>query len=337
MAGAGSGASASGGGFGGASQGQGGTQDSGPTIGPPFVAVGDRAARAFSTDGKTWLKAADPVGLPIGWTGPPTSGDNQWLLRGGCYGAGRFLAVGGTAGDQGLMLASANGKDWTLVGGAQSNGDCAFGNGRWMTTVRYSTDGDTWQPIAAPAEGRQMVFGKGLFVAVTDQNGGTFTYSSDGQTWSQLPITYVGTDANRLGYNIVTYGDGRFLAANTGRVDSPILEWDGVSPKSFTETPRAQILGSNIAITTVAYGRGQMVIATSGFLFRRAAGTATWQKTAYSGTNDLYTLVIANDLFINANAWSTDGIAWNASANPLPSVSKIIPTVAPATAMDVVQ
>ena len=318
--------SGGGGASGGGTQGQGGTQGSDPAVGPPFVAVGEQAGRAFSMDGKTWVKAADPVTLPNGWVGPPVPGDNQWLLRGGCQGAGRFLAVGGTAGDQGLMMISSNGRDWTLVGGAQANGDCAFGNGRWMTNVRTSADGTTWQPIANPAEARQVLFGGGLFVAVTDQGGGTFDYSSDGQTWTQLPITYVGTDTNRLGYNAVIYGDGRFLAVNTARADAPILEWDGVSRQSFTETPRTQILGANIAITAVAYGGGQAVIATSGFLFRRAAGTTTWQKTAYTGTSDFFVLVVTNDLFVTSDAWSTDGISWSKATNSLPAVTKIIPT-----------
>jgi hypothetical protein len=315
-----------GGASGGGAPGPGGTDGAGPAVGPPFVAVGEQAGRAFSMDGKTWVKAADPVTLPSGWVGPPVPGDNQWLFRGGCQGAGRFLAVGGTANDQGLMMISSNGRDWTLVGGAQANGDCAFGNGRWMTNVRTSADGTTWQPIAAPVEARQVLFGGGLFVAVTDQSGGTFTYSSDGQTWTKLPITYVGTDTNRLGYNAVIYGDGRFLAVNTARADAPILEWDGVSPQSFTETPRAQILGSNIAITVVAYGRGQAVIATSGFLYRRAAGTTTWQKTAYTGTSDFFVLVITNDLFVTPDAWSSDGISWSKATNSLPAVTKIIPT-----------
>jgi hypothetical protein len=278
-------------------------------------------------DGKTWVKAADPVTLPNGWAGPPVTGDNQWLFRGGCQGAGRFLAVGGTANDQGLMMISSNGRDWTLVGGAQTNGDCAFGNGRWMTNVRSSADGTTWQPIANPVEARQVLFGGGLFVAVTDQYGGTFSYSSDGQTWMKLPIAYAsGSDSNRLGYNAVFHGDGRFVALNTSQADSPILEWDGASPQSFTETPRAQLLGSNIAVSAVAYGRGQAVIVTFGFLFRRAAGSTTWQKTAYTGTNEIYSLVVTNDLFVAPDAWSTDGITWTKSTNPLPAATKIIAT-----------
>ena len=291
----------------------------------PFIAVGEAANRAFSADGKSWTTAANPTTLPPGWTGPPLPGDNQWLFRGVCYGAGKYLAVGGTGGDVGLMMVSADGKAWSLVGGAQANDDCAYALGRWATGKRTSLDGATWTLIPSPISSRQMVFWGGLFVSVTDIGTGAVNYATDGQSWKALPITYVGTDTNRRGYDILARGGGHFIAANTVRADAPIFEWDGVSPQSFTETPRASLLGSNVAITALAFGRGKFVIATSGALFQRPAAGGTWTKTAYTGTDQIRQLVVTPDLYVTAGAWSADGVTWTPSTHP-PSATRIIGT-----------
>ena len=297
----------------------------------PFVAVGYAALRAFSADGKTWTTAPAPTTLPSGWSGPPVSGDNQWNFRGGCYGEGLFVALGGTTNNMGLLMSSTNGSSWTLVGGAQSNDACAYGNGRFLTSVRTSTDGATWTTISTAISSRRMTFGNGLFVSVGDNGGGDVHYSSDGQTWQALPITYTGTDSNRLGYDALAYGNGHFLAANVMISSSPIFEWDGASTTSFTETPRANLLGSNVAITAMAYGRGGFVIASSNnMLYRRADGQTTWQASTYSGTTNLFSLVITDDLYVTDSAWSTDGATFTAGTNApgkTGMVNLIVPTM----------
>jgi hypothetical protein len=295
----------------------------------PFVAVGYAAMRAFSADGKSWIVAPAPSPLPAGWSGPPVSGDNQWLFRGGCYGGGKFVAVGGTANSMGLLMSSTDGSSWTVVGGMQSNDDCAYGQGHFVTNGRTSPDGVTWTLVPGPVSARQMVFGGGIFIAAGDNGGGAIAYSTDGQSWGQLPISYVGTDGARKGYNAAAYGGGHFIAVNTGIVDAPIFEWDGATAQSFSETPRTTILGSNVAITAVAYGRGAFVIATDGFIYRRPDGATTWDKSAYSGASGLASLVITDDLYVTAAAWSVDGIAWSPSTNPPAEVTRIVPTVGP--------
>ncbi len=296
----------------------------------PFVAVGNAALRAYSADGKTWTTAPAPAPLPAGFSGAPATGDNQWLFRGGCYGAGKFVAVGGTVNDNGLLVSSPNGMAWTVVG-KQSNDDCGYGLGRFLTSVRTSTDGVTWTTIATPIAARQIVFGHGLFVSVGDNGGGDVDYSSDGTSWKTLPITYKGSGGNTLGYTAVAYGNGRFVAINLTRADSPIFEWDGATTTSFTETPRASLLGSNLSVSAIAYGRGAFVIVAKGSLYRRMDGTTSWKATPYTGTYDtLASLVITDDLYLNTNAWSADGLTFTSSTNP-PSqaVTRIVPTFAP--------
>jgi hypothetical protein len=286
----------------------------------PFVAVGYSALRAFSSDGKSWTKAPAPTTLPAGWSGPPVDGDNQWLFRGGCYGAGRFLAVGGTAGNLGLLMSSNDGSTWTLVGGAQSNDACAYGLGHFVTNVRYSTDGTTWADAASPFAARQMVFGHGLFVSVADNGGGDVAYSSDGMNWKSLPIT-------SPGYTAVAYGNGRFLALNLNNSNSPVFEWDGASAQSFTETARATVLGGNVTATALAYGQGTFVVATSNTLYRRKDGATSWTQSTYKGTSNLAALVITDDIWVSDSAWSTDGVNFTPATNPPPEITRIVPTM----------
>ncbi len=296
----------------------------------PFVAVGYGALRAYSADGKSWTTAPAPTTLPAGWSGSPTVGDNQWNLRGGCNGLGMFLAVGGTTNDDGMMLSSTNGTTWSLVGGQMSNDGCAYGNGRFLTNVRTSTDGKTWTSISTQISSRQMVFGKGMFVSVGDNGGGDVHYSTDGKTWQALPITYTGTDANRLGYDALAYGNGRFVAINLMISSSPIFEWDGASTTSFTETPRASLIGSNVAVTALAYGQGSFVIATANSLYRMADGATTWQSASFTGAAKISSLVITDTLYVSDTSWSADGVTFKDATNAPGGgglVNLIIPTL----------
>jgi hypothetical protein len=288
--------------------------------GPPFVAVGYRSVRAYSADGKTWTQAPDPAVLPAGWTGPPVDGDNKWLLRGACFGQGKMLAVGGTSNDMGLMLASMDGQAWTLVGGAQSNDDCAYGNGLWVTQIRWSRDGTNFTKLTTGTSARRIAYGDGLFVAAGDNN---ISYTRDGQTWTKLAITYSST-TDRKGYNKIAFGNHRFVAVNTTMSAAPYFEWDGASDTSFTETPHpAEVNGPTYDI---AYGRHAFYIAGFSTLYRRADGATTWQKISGSGAGELYNLVVTDDLFVDDRWWSTDGAQWTKATNAPPEINKIVAT-----------
>jgi hypothetical protein len=261
--------------------------------------------------------------LPAGWSGPPVSGDNQWLLRGACYGAGKFIVVGGTGGDKGLMLSSSNGKDWTLVGGEMANDDCAYGNNLWVTQNRYSSNGTTWTKIAGTSS-REIVFGNGRFVSAGDHEGGNISYTKDGKTWTDLAIAFVGTGTNRKGYNRIAYGNGHFIAVNNFLQTSPIFEWDGASDTSFSETSRTTALGENVSIDEVAYGRGAFYIASPGFLFRRADGAMRWEKAAFRGAGSLHNLLVTDDLFLTEQVWSADGVTFTKAFNAPEAINKLV-------------
>jgi hypothetical protein len=296
-------------------------------VGPPFVAVGYATIRAYSSDGKSWATAADPSPLPGSFSGPPQDGDNKWLLRGVCTDGSRYVAVGGTGGDQGLLLLSSGGQAWTVGGGIQANDDCARGNGFWITPSRQSTDAKTWTKAAAPSpSSRRIVFAGGIFVSVGDQGGGAVSYTRDGNRWTALPITYVGTDTDRKGYNTLAVGNGRFMAMNSSRMDAPIFEWDGKSNTSFTETPRPPELSGAI-VYTLAYGRGAFYIASFNALYRLADGSTTWEKLQGQGAKEIYSLVVTDDLFVDPRYWSADGVHWSASTGtPAFGITKVVGT-----------
>jgi hypothetical protein len=291
--------------------------------GPPFVAIGYRSARVYSMDGKTWSQAPDPAVLPPAWTGPPIDGDNQWLLRGGCWGQGKFIAVGGTGGDLGLMLSSSDGKAWSLVGGSQTNDDCAFGAGLWVTQIRSSRDGTTWTKNQQGVSTRRMVYGDGVFVAAGDD---AVSFTKDGKTWTKLPITFVGSPTARKGYNRVAFGNHRFVAINSLIVTAPILEWDGASNTSFSEKPKPAELGTAILID-LAYGRHAFYIGSTEAMYRLADGSSQWEKISAPGAANLYNLFVTDDLFFNDQRWSTDGIHWTKATNPpTDDINKIVGT-----------
>lgn len=144
---------------------------------PTFVAVGYAGRRIRSVDlGKTWT---DDQRLGGG-------GDDQFLLRGVGFGAGRFVAAGWK------ILSSPDGKTWTehknpnnqWLGGVKW-GNNRFGAAGGFGYSAYSTDGITW--TAAKGRGteaaRSVAFGAGKFMAATDN--GNWWSSTDGNTWTR--------------------------------------------------------------------------------------------------------------------------------------------------------
>lgn len=172
------------------------------------LAVGYGGRRMITSDGgKTWTHDTSWV---------EKGGDDNNLLRGVCYGAGKFVAVGGSK--IAPVVVSKNGRDWKeqkLEGGWI--GDVAFGNG-WFVAVGgggsylRSKDGLEWEPRERnkenkpgyPRHYRKIAFGNGVFVAVGDK--GRRTLTSDGITWTNdQPI-----NDKQKRQNII-FANGRFV------------------------------------------------------------------------------------------------------------------------------
>ncbi len=207
------------------------------------LAVGYGGRRMITADGgKTWTH-------DISWV--EKGGDDNNLLRGVCYGAGKFVAVGGS--QVAPIVVSKNGMDWEelkLEGGWL--GDVAYGNG-WFVTVGgggsylRSKDGVKWSSRERnkeskpgyPRHYRKIAFGNGLFVAVGDK--GRRTISTDGETWTEdQPI-----NENLKRQNII-YANDRFIIIGSGGY--LITSTDGKNwskPESNTEEDLRSILWDN--------------------------------------------------------------------------------------------
>jgi len=134
-----------------------------------------------------------------------SDGHTDTMIRGLCYGEGRFLAVGGQ-GDA-TFRSTTNGSTWTTLvtldgmGGrpkASWFGGCAYGNNRFVAAGGngarcWSTDGITW---ACPAgymafHHRAIAFGGGRFVTVGNSYATPAMHisgiSTDGATWTEIP------------------------------------------------------------------------------------------------------------------------------------------------------
>jgi hypothetical protein len=310
----------------GAAHTDGGEPETPPGTGARFVVVGAGGRRISSDDGKTWTEATIIKNPPWanGGTVMPTTGDDAFLMRGVCWGNGLFVAVGGN-GKDGLVLTSTDGKTWSMNPKSMPNDGCAYGNGLFVTERRFSTDGVNWQPvIKGPKSNRVIKFYQGKFVAVGTIPGNV-SYSTDGKTWTELPITYKGTsDSDQRGYRELAVGNGHFYAMSgcCSRTDYHFFEWDGASDTSFTETLLSDITGKDHA-DGIIYGNGRVILEGVGFYYERLDGSKTWTKHTFSPTKDIFgannyrPLDIAaywNGLFASAAGWTTDLVTFNNAA-----------------------
>jgi hypothetical protein len=179
-----------------------------------IVGVGSFGFRATSSDAATW-----------NYCGEPTEVDNHTpeLLRDVNYGDGVFIAVGGDA--NGMVMRSLDGVHWeedlhptTSCPGEVWPQSClswmggvAYGDGTWAAgggngaAMRSTDGGKTWTgvhftPGIPPV--RDMVFGKGRFVAGTDK--GVAISSDKGVTWTALELAAMSMK--------VAFGGGQFFA-----------------------------------------------------------------------------------------------------------------------------
>jgi hypothetical protein len=116
-----------------------------------------------STDGLTWTTA---VSKPVDETRRANAGDT---FRAVAYGAGHFVAVGGSA--VGFLLTSPNGRDWDQVP-TDTSGllGVIYGGGRFLAwsagTILTSADGETWTAQPNRAGAATFAYGAGRFIAV---------------------------------------------------------------------------------------------------------------------------------------------------------------------------
>lgn len=266
------------------------------TVGPNlFVAVGrtwdpDEGPSGLawtSTDGRTWVRAADALG----------EGDPTGVIWDGV----RYTAFGGGGGVvPPAVWISPDGQSWqrapeftdnevivmhvaSLDGslfaiGGIFGGDCGDCEGPPTDTFRTwtSTDGLSWQPVNAEIPPPEMTQLGGLTAANgvllawgavwdDDQNLAVVLRSSDGQTWEQTSIGEVGD-----GVTDIVGADGTFVAVGHGPYcceaggSSPIKAWtsaDGLAWQDATFEPDA---GIDALEHIVHYGGQYVSLGSSG-------------------------------------------------------------------------
>jgi hypothetical protein len=193
------------------------TGPSGPTVDPStLVTVGAGGDRRYATtDGNVSITGdtQDLAPSNTDWS----DGHTDTMIRGLCFGAGRFLAVGGQG--DGTFRSSTDGATWTTLVTLDGNqgrpkaswlGGCAYGENRFVAAGGngarcHSTDGLTWLcPGGYQAfHHRAVAYGGGRFVTVGnsyDTPPDNFTsVSADGTTWTNLP-TLGNVSSNRILY-----------------------------------------------------------------------------------------------------------------------------------------
>ena len=230
-----------------------------------FVAVGDSAKGAYSTDGITW-RAIDNTQIErnvsavaygdtrfvIGsndgkgaystdgviWTAISNMQVSFATVNSITYGNGKFVAVAGS----GKGSYSTDGITWTAVSDMKANGrpimSVTYGDGKFVAVgtkglIIYSTDGVTWTNVSNPVSRNtftSIIYGNQKFVAVGLD--GEIMHSTDGVTWTTIPFTVFGN----ININSITYGNGKFVAvasSGKGAYSTDGVIWTAISDLKF--------------------------------------------------------------------------------------------------------
>ena len=243
-----------------------------------FVAVGHGTPPLSSTDGQVWQ---------IATRFSPKKSLSNLSLHQVAYGLGRFIAVGST-GNQGIILTSRNGRQWSSL-----------------------------RPQKSKVS--NIVFSGQRFIAI---RSGDLLYSTNGLTFStgeKLP--WLGT----INSSSAAWGDGEGggLCVFLGSIHLPdqdkIVHWRASSADGATYT--SQELNTAPA-RDIAYGSGHWVIVGPSSLLESSHDGQTWQRHPTRPDQDFQSIVWTGSRFLiggATNLWSsTDGINWEEQITPAP-------------------
>lgn len=285
-----------------------------------FVAVANSGIIVNSTDGYSF--------------GAAQSSSNNLLSV--AYGAGRYVAVGGTG--LAYIASSADLGTWTASTGTGANAfnRVVFAAGVFVAVgvsgACYSSpDGITWTSRSAGSVTfSDVIFANGQFTAVCASQAYT---STDGITWAPNIFGIAGGPVATNGTLHVVVGasgqirksaDGgetwAYVASPTSSVDaivyinSRFVAFGGAVCSSTDGTTWTLDNGSVGALYSIAYGAGKYVGVGNTGLVRYSSDLVTWTTVSWPDTNRMYKVIFANGLFVtgsrNAVFTSPDGITW---------------------------
>lgn len=223
----------------------------------PLVLVGEGRRVSTTLDyGETW--ALD--------TWETLDAHTDVMQRGGCFGAGTFVSVGGSA--EGRWWTSADGVTWEAHrdAGLGAIAGCAHDGTRFVAAAGAplaSADGRTWTAGSAahdPDHLRAMTWADGAFIAVGDN--GRVARTADGAAWTT--DLHAGTASFRAvaagGGVVVAVGEGGSVATSTDAGAS----WS------------TQVVGDGHPWSGVVHGQDGFLIGGGGELYASPDGV-TWR------------------------------------------------------------
>ena len=228
-----------------------------------WVALGDAAVVAVSSNAATWTEYPIPAG--------------SWHSV--AYGNGRFVALSATNTNPEELI-STNGRDWTSVAGPTGPWSAVtFGGGRFVAVsssgqIDTSTNGMQWRPVwhHGNLDFTSVAYGGGHFV-VTDSALGAIGLSTNGVNWSRIfPARNTVTD-----WGAVSYGEGEFITlegANAGYYATSVY---GYVWTLHSLAPAEEVDGATFGCGSFV-GIGQSATPSENFI-ASTSGT-TWTSTA---------------------------------------------------------
>lgn len=234
------------------------------------------------------------------------------------YGAGRFVALGGTSGGAGTAI-STNGWDWELLPAFTSHYavKVAYVGGRFLTTCGNYTgfaktqfftsiDGEIWVQCPGDTIGyfTDFAYGGGLYVSVASDIAVVAT-SPDGTNWT----AHVISSAPRFTGSAVAFGAGRFVAVSVVYgAPSVATSADGLNWSLIPGTPTNGLRDITFAAGRfVAVGSyGAIATSTDGLNWSQFSGGSDRNFRDLTRGGSLYVAVGNEGMLLT----SPDGTAW---------------------------
>ena len=234
--------------------------------------VGGPTGNSFTiTSGNVISVSVDSVTAGNVWANS-VLGDSNQSYGFAAYGNGTYVLLNGLVDSGDNIAISTNGYNWQLSPapglGANRGGAIVYGDkfvrlqglfGSPSSTIWYSTDGTNWTSadVGLVSYWRDVAYGGGRYVAVSESSQTQAVTSGDGITWNtvSMPATAQWTS--------VTYAAGRFVAignnGNRAAYSTDGNTWTGAT------------LPANTNWIDVAYGNGT-------FLAVAVNGNTTWSR-----------------------------------------------------------
>ena len=230
-------------------------------------------------------------------------------LEGVAFGNGRWVIVG----DDGLILSSTDGSQWTQEANPApaSLDDVVFGNGTFvalgsnLNNLLTSPDGQHWTKQSPGISGAfEVIFDGTRFLSVLA--GGFVKVSTNGVNWSNLPTLPAKYDIGG-----VAFGNGIYVEAGYKRTGTPPDLYSSVDLKEWTvrdshATENLMNVGFGLGLFVAVGQKGSITTSPDGI---------NWTARTSKHTGFIWDVATDGQHLVAAAQWgrmltSTDGANW---------------------------